>query len=58
MKDKSVIYKDESDGQMKQCFCVGPENCEDNNCTLVQRYKEAQAKKGINGKENKQSGQS
>ncbi len=44
MDDKSKMYRDES-GQFKQCFCVGPENCEDKNCILVQRHEEAQAKK-------------
>ena len=28
-----------SDGNKdRQCFCIGPENCKDKDCWLVQRY--------------------
>lgn len=37
--DKSELHKSKT-GEMKQCFCIGPENCKDENCKLVQEYKE------------------
>jgi hypothetical protein len=39
MKDKSKLYKS-SGGEMKQCFCIGAENCDDENCSLVKACKE------------------
>lgn len=36
--DKSKLYKDD-DGNIKECFCVGPKNCDDDTCILVKRYK-------------------
>ena len=40
--DKSEMWKDENDGQLKQCFCFGPEDCEDKDCLLVIGHKRKQ----------------
>ncbi len=40
-KDKSHIYKSNT-GEFKRCFCIGPENCEDETCLLVKQYREKQ----------------
>jgi hypothetical protein len=45
MKDKSKLYQDDNDKQLKQCFCIGPENCEDEDCVLVKNYKDAHTQK-------------
>ena len=37
VKDKSELYIEGGEG--KQCFCVGPENCEDETCSLVEAHK-------------------
>ncbi len=39
LPNKDKIYVAD-DGQIKQCFCVGPENCEDETCELVRKFKE------------------
>lgn len=38
--DKSEVYF--QDGEAKQCFCIGPENCNDIACELVKKHKEKQ----------------
>lgn len=43
--DKSKIYKDHKTDETKVCFCIGPENCKDRNCSLVQQRKKRKEKK-------------
>ena len=36
--DKSRMHIE--NGEAKECFCVGPENCNDLQCELVKKHKE------------------
>ena len=38
--DKTKMHYDGVLGEMKQCFCIGPEKCNDEFCKLVKEHRE------------------
>lgn len=45
VNDVKIIYKNEDGKDDKGCFCVGPQNCNNTDCKIVQEYRERQSKK-------------
>jgi hypothetical protein len=42
MENNTYLWTNGSTANIKpkQCFCIGPDNCNDNNCELVKKHKE------------------
>ena len=45
IQNKDIVYSGLGKNA-KNCFCIGPEKCNDSSCRLVKEYREQQKQRG------------